>query len=185
MKKIKSNISPFLPIFFGCNRFILSGNTFYLIDTFSLKRSIILKQRRNVENKIDVSLIKGWVFLYLIILTIYPHRIPTWGVSDWVEHNLNRYNKLTSTHTHTQTHIHISAYTCKHIYAHAQKKKYTHIVLILCLIVYIEKLYNTAIYTLYTYYIHFGHLINKVSKIKLIYRKTLYNRNNIVIEDTI
>lgn len=58
LKKIKSNISPFLPVFFGCNRFILQGNTFYLIDTFSLKISIILKQRRNVENQIDLSLIK-------------------------------------------------------------------------------------------------------------------------------
>lgn len=58
LRKIKSNISPFLPIFFGCNRFILSGNTFHLIDTFSLKRSIILKQRRNRENQIDLSLIK-------------------------------------------------------------------------------------------------------------------------------
>ena len=106
MRKIKSNISPFLHVFFGCNRFILSGNTFHLIDTFSLKRSIILKQRRNVENQIDLSLIKGWVFLYLIILTIYPHRQPLWGVSDWVEVNSTGYTHAHA-HAHTQyTHIH-------------------------------------------------------------------------------
>lgn len=49
--------------------------------------------------------------------------------------------------------------------------------------IYIKKLYNTAIYKLYTILIHFARLINEVSKIILIYRKTLYNRNNIVIED--
>ena len=113
LKKIKSNISPFLPIFFGCNRFILSGNTFYLIDTFSLKRSIILKQRRNVENQIYLSLIKVEFFFALIILTLYPHRQPTWGVSGWVEHNLNRIP-----HAHT--------YAYRYIYLHTIRTQYAH-----------------------------------------------------------
>ena len=116
LKKIKSNISPFLPVFFGCNRFILSWNTFYLIDTFSLKRSIILKQRRNVENQIYLSLIKVEFFFALIILTIYPHRQPYRGGIGLLADNLNR-TPHTHTHIHTQSHIHISAYTCKHIYA--------------------------------------------------------------------
>ena len=91
----------------------MSGNTFHLIDTFSLKRSIILKQRRNVENQIDLSLIKGWVFLYLIILTIYPHRQPLWGVSDWVEFTSTGYTHTRYAHTHAHAHTH-NTHTCTH-----------------------------------------------------------------------
>ena len=112
-----------MPIFFGCNRFILSGNTFYLIDIFSLKRSIILKQRRNVENQIYLSLIKGWVFFALIILTLYPHRQPYRGVSDWVRQTSTEYLTHTCTHTHTHIHTHIRNNTLQtDIYA--QKQKY-------------------------------------------------------------
>ena len=123
LKKIKSNISPFLPIFFVCNRFILPGNTFYLIDTFSLKRSIILKQRRNVENQIYLSLIRVEFFLYLIILTLYPHRQPYRGVSDWVQ------PILTHIRTHMYAHIHrykIRTYEIIHLQTdiYAQKQKY-------------------------------------------------------------
>ena len=44
---------------------------------------------------------------------------------------------------------------------------------------------KNSIIQIYTDFIHFGHLIDEVSKITLIYQKTLYNRNNIVIEDKI
>ena len=75
-------------------------------------------------------------FFALIILTIYPHRQPTWGVSDWVAGNLNRTpHAHTYAHTHTQSHIHISAYhaqqscTCIeyriHIYAAPQQYRCT------------------------------------------------------------
>ena len=122
LKKIESNISPFLPVFFGCNRFFLSGNTFYLIDTFSLKRSIILKQRRNVENQIDLSLIKVEFFCTLIILTIYPHRIPTPGVSDRLRTTSTEHLAHTYAHTYAHRYTHTPAHTQTNIY-HAQNKK--------------------------------------------------------------
>ena len=120
LKKSESNISPFLPVFFGCNRFILSGNTCYLIDIFSLKISIILKQRRNVENQIDLSLIKVEFFFALIILTLCPHRQPTWGVSDWFAQHLNNQSSHTYAHnTRTQIHTYEIIHLHTYIYAPA------------------------------------------------------------------
>ena len=169
----------------------MSGNTFYLIDTFSLKRSIILNQRRNVENQIYLSLIKVEFFFALIILTLCPHRQPYRGVSDWAQPILTHIRTHMYAHTHTQSPIHISAYhaqqscTCIeyriHIYAahnpHTERTQFSHNphticthtnthkhIWFYCLWQHIKKLYNTAIYKLYTNYIHFGHLIDEVSK---------------------
>ena len=47
--------------------------------------------------------------MYLIILTLYPHRQPLWGVSDYLQSNLNR-----TPHAHTYIHTHTPA----HIYMH-------------------------------------------------------------------
>ena len=62
-------------------------------------------------------------FFALIILTLYPHRQPLWGVSDWVEHNLNR-----TPHTHIRTYTyaqdtHIINHTPANIYMHTEKKQ--------------------------------------------------------------
>ena len=60
--------------------------------------------------------------MYLIILTLYPHRIPTWGVSDWFASQSSHIRTHIRTQSAHRNNTIIHIYTCKQQYAHTEKK---------------------------------------------------------------